>query len=101
MAVLKVFPGLEIIDGFKGKLDFYVHGGTPCVRRWPRSPGRRRAPAVEAGWPAFAYIATLWNALSPYVQDAYRATASEMTMTGRDLFVKSFISDYFREGQWD
>ncbi|MBA7707308.1 hypothetical protein ES703_116178 [subsurface metagenome] len=101
MAKLTALPSLAIIDGFKGKLDFYVHDGVPCVRRWPRSPGRRRAPAVEAQWQAFAYATAHWNSLSPYVQDAYRATAAEMTMTGRDLFIKAFIKDYFREGQWD
>lgn len=101
MAVIKKLPSLAVIGGFKGKLDYYVHDGVPCVRSWPRSPGKRRSPSVEAQWPAFAWAAANWNSLSPYVQEAYNQTAQEMTMSGRDLFVKSFISDYFREGQWD
>ncbi|GAH92479.1 unnamed protein product, partial [marine sediment metagenome] len=46
-----------IIKGFKGTLDFYVWKGITCVRSWPRSPGRKRAPAVQAQWPAFAWAA--------------------------------------------
>lgn len=100
MAVIKKLPSLVIIDGFKGKLDFYVHNGVPCVRRWPRSPGKRRSPSVEAQWPAFTFAAANWNALSPEVQAAYNETASETNMSGRDLFTKGFITDYFRIGQW-
>jgi len=94
-------PNLAIINGFKGTVDFYIHNGVPCARRWPRSPGRRRAPPVEAQWPAFSWAASHWNSLSPEVQEAYRLTASDTNMSGRDLFVKSYISDYFRDGQWD
>ncbi|GAI99482.1 unnamed protein product, partial [marine sediment metagenome] len=47
-----------------------------------------------------AWAAANWNALSQAVKDAYNETAEEAGMTGRDLFTKAFISDYFREGQW-
>ncbi|GAI67499.1 unnamed protein product [marine sediment metagenome] len=92
MAVITKMPGAAVISGFKGTLDFYVHQGTNCVRKWPRSPGHSRAPGVEAGWPAFAWAASNWNSLSPEVQDAYKTMASGTKLTGRDLFVKSFIS---------
>lgn len=101
LAKLIALPEVAIINGFKGTIDFYVHDGQPCARRWPRSPGKRRSPAVEAQWLAFAWAAANWDALSPEVQLAYVTTAQEMSMSGRDLFVKAFIADYFREGQWD
>lgn len=111
MAKLTALPALDIISGFKGTIDFYVNyqscdrevagNGIPCARRWPRSPGHRRAPAVEAQWLAFTWAAANWNSLSPEVQDAYKATAEETNLTARDLFTKSFITDYFRKGQWD
>lgn len=101
MAKLAALPSTAIISGFKGVIDYYVHRGIPCVRRWPRSPGKKRSAEVEAQWPAFAYAAANWDALSQYVQDAYRTTAAESSLSGRDLFTKSFIRDYFREGQWD
>jgi len=101
VARLDVLPSEAIIDGLKGILDYYVHKGIPCVRSWPRSPGHRRAPAVEAQWAAFSWAAANWNSLTPEVQAAYTQTAQGSSLTGRDLFMKSFISDYFRDGQWD
>lgn len=101
MAKITQLPSLAIIAGFKGTLDYYVWKGIPCVRKWPRSPGKKRSAAVEEQWLAFKYVQANWNALSPYVQDAYKTTAGPASITGRQLFTKSFIKDYFREGQWD
>ncbi len=111
MTKIRALPALAIIDGFKGVIDYYVNyqacdrsvsgPGIPCARSWPRSPGHERAPLVEAQWTAFSWAAANWNSLSPEVQDAYRQTAEETNLTGRDLFTKAFITDYFREGQWD
>lgn len=83
---------MEIIDGFKGVIDFYVHDGQACVRSWPRSSGPHRAPAVEAQWPAFTWAAKNWLTLSEEVRQAYRQMAAGTNMTGRDIFVKSYIS---------
>lgn len=101
MAKLIAFPSQAIISGLKGKIDFYVWKGILCVRKWPRSPGHKRAPGVEAQWSTFAWASANWNSLSPYVQAAYKDTSQESTLTARDQFTKSFISDYFRDGQWD
>lgn len=110
MAKLLVLPGNDIISGFKGVIDYYVNyqacdrevagKGIPCARRWPRSPGHIRSPAVMERWSAFRYATSNWNSLSPEIQDAWRYTAQESGLTGRDLFTKAFITDYFREGQW-
>ncbi len=94
MAKLTALPSLAIIDGFKGTVDYYVHRGIPCARKWPRSPGHRRAPGVEAQWPAFALATQLWNQISEAVQDAYRATATGSTLSGRDLSAKAYLSGY-------
>jgi len=96
MAVLKVLPHQDIISGLKGKIDFYVHCGTPCARRWPRSPGKRRAPAVEAQWSKFAYVAGLWSSTSKSVQDAYNEMASGSGLTGRDLFTRGYLTNIYR-----
>ena len=92
MAIITKLPGLEIIAGFKGMLDFYHWMGIPCVRAWPRSPGPRRAPAVEAQWPAWGFAGSYWNSLSREVKEAYIKMASGYPVTGRDLFTKSYIS---------
>lgn len=96
MAVIANLPALDIISGFKGTLDFYLWKGIACVRSWPRSPTLERTQAVQAQWPAFAKASRLWSQLSPAVQAAYVETASGSSISGRDLFVKGYISGIYR-----
>ena len=106
MVVLKKLPGQDIIKGFRGKIDFYIYHascdpeigavGIPVARSWPSPPSGPRAPLVQAQWPAWTFASKSWNYLSPLVQDA-----QESGMSGRDLYTKSFISDYFRKDQWE
>ncbi len=110
MAKLKALPSLAVISGFKGVIDFYVNYqtcpaltgevGQPCARKWPVTPLSHRSPGEQASWEAWAWAAANWNSLSQEVKTAYLETAQGSSLTGRDLFTKSFISDYFREGQW-
>lgn len=95
MAKITVMPHLEIISGFKGVVDFYVHDGQPCARRWPRSPGHRRAPEVEAQWEPFTQATRLWNQLSPEVREAYITMAAGTKFSGRDLFSRSYLKGLF------
>jgi len=105
MAKLKSLPSLEIISGFRGVIDYYVYHptcnpelkgeGIKCARRWPRSPGHRRADAVEAQWPAFTYITQKWSTLPSYIQDAYRKMASATGLSGRDMFMRSYLKGLF------
>ena len=83
---------MNIINGLKGVIDFYVWKGIPCARSWPRSPGHDRAPAVEAGWPAFSWAASNWKNLDLETKEAYNQMAVSTNMTGRDLFMKTFIN---------
>jgi len=92
MAKITKLPGLNIINGFKGTLDYYVWKGIACVRSWPRSPGHDRAPAVQSTWPAFTWASQNWQVLSEEVRQAYRNMAAGTNMTGRDIFVKSYLS---------
>ena len=93
MAKIEKLPGLKVISGFKGTIDFYLWNGIACVRRWPRSPGHRRAPAVEAQWSAFSEATKLWNQLSPEVQEAYKRMAAGTHLSGRDLSVKCYLTN--------
>ena len=105
MAKLTALPELDVISGFKRKVDFYLNfqssdpetrgKGVPCARRWPRSPGHRRAAAVEAQWSTFSYSASLWNSLSQEIQDAYNAMASGTGLSGRDMFTRSYIKGLY------
>jgi len=106
MAKLTALPSLDIISGFRGVIDYYVNyqscnrevagKGIPCARRWPRSPGKRRAVAVEAQWPAFTESSQYWLQLSPEVQDAYKKMASGTGLSGRDMFTRGYISGLYR-----
>lgn len=91
MAKLANMPSTAIIDGFKGVIDYYVHDGIPCARRWPRSPSAPRAPAVQATWQVFIDAVALWPTLSPAVMQAYKDMAVDTTLTGRDYFMKSYM----------
>jgi len=95
MAKIKAFPAKDIISGFKGKLDYYVHDGVACVRRWPRSPGHRRSPAVEAQWSAFAYAAAEWGRLGPEVKESYIHMAQGTGLTGRDYFTRAYLTGLY------
>lgn len=92
MAKITKMPSMAIINGFKGVIDFYIHDGQPCVRKWPRSPGHFRAPLVEAQWSTLAFAGSYWNSLSTEVKEAYNTMAHARGITGRDLFTKGFIS---------
>jgi len=92
MAKLGALPSQSIIDGFKGTIDFYVHDGIPCARRWPRPPSGQRSPAVQAQWPIFTEATRLWNELSPEEKQAWEETASGTILTARDCFMSAYLS---------
>jgi hypothetical protein len=96
MVRLTALPNEAIISGFKGSIDYYYNMGIPCARKWPRSPGKKRTPAVEAQWPAFSIAAREWSMLSETVQDAYRALAQSSGLDGRDLQVRGYLTSLYR-----
>ena len=91
VALITAMTSEDIISGYKGTLDFYVHRGLNCVRKWPQSPGHNRSPAVMTGWTAFSYAAAEWKHLSPAVQQAYNQYSTNSGLTGRDLFMRAYI----------
>jgi len=97
MAKLTKMPSLAIINGFKGSIDYYVYMGLPCARKWPRSPGHKRAPDVEAQWPNFTNATKLWQRLSPEVQQTYIDLASSTTLRGFDWFMRGYLAGIFHK----
>lgn len=95
MATITRFPSEDIIAGFKGSIDYYLHHGVCCVRSWPSSPGHTRTAAVEAQWPAFTIASQLWHKLSPPIQEAYNAMAQSSGLNGRDLAMRAYLSGLF------
>ena len=96
MAKLTAMPHQDIVSGLKGTIDFYLWMGIPVARKWPRSPGHKRAPAVEAQWPAFTTASRMWNLMDDEIRQSYIATASGTYLTGRDLAIKAYLSGYLK-----
>jgi len=94
MAIIKAMPSEAIISGFKGVIDFYYNMGLSCVRRWPRSPGRRRSPPVMASWPIFTRAVQLWRTAPQEVRDAYEYMAGNSGLSARDMFIRGYMSGW-------
>lgn len=92
MVKLLTLPDQAIIDGFKGTIDFYVHMGVPCCRKWPRKAHYIRSAAETETQIIFAAGVALWPQLSPEIQQAYNDMAVGTTVTGRDMFMRGYIS---------
>ena len=75
MVRLTVLPHMDIIDGLKGNIDFYVHRGIPCARTWPKSPGKH---------------------LSKTVQDSYTQFSTDSGLCGRDLQIRAYLTGLYR-----
>jgi len=95
MGRLTRMPQEAIISGFRGVVDYYYYMGVPCFRAWPKSPGHRRAPAVEAQWAAFSYAAGEWNNLSPELRRAYEELATGSGLSGRDMFQRAYLKGLY------
>lgn len=96
MVVIVELPGRKIIDGFKGKVDFYYYMGVPVARKWPRSQGRSQTQASVAQWPMFSYAARSAITCSPVVIEAYKMVAGECGLHWRDWFTRGYISGIYK-----
>ncbi|GAI64434.1 unnamed protein product [marine sediment metagenome] len=96
MAKITEMLGEKVISGFRGVVDFYYYMGIPCARRWPRSPGHRRSAPVEAQWPIFTRAVQLWTQLSPELQRDYQEMAQASGLSGRDIFMRAYMSGFKR-----
>lgn len=96
MAKIEVMPSEAIIDGFKGKVDFYYYCGIAVARMWPRSPGHKRATAVEATWAAFSYATKEWKNLDAETQRAFEEMATGSGLSGRDMAERAYLTGLYR-----
>ena len=96
MALIKEMPGKKIIDGFRGKVDFYYYMGVAVARRWPRSQGKSQTPASTAQWPMFTYASQAWMDLSPEVRQAYFDLSYACGLHAKDWFMRGYISGIYK-----
>lgn len=92
MATIAAMPEADIINGFKGVLDYYVYRGIPCVRRWPRYTPRTPTQAEASSQAAFSEAVAEWNNITPYVRSRYASMSSASTLSARDIFIKMYIN---------
>jgi len=91
VAVLEKLPERQIIDGYKGVLDFYLWKGIPVCRKWPVWRPRTPTPAEKATQDAFAYINHTWTSLDPAIKQAWEQMASGTGLTAKDLSVRAYL----------
>lgn len=91
MVKLARMPDRDIVDGFKGAVDFYMYKDTPVARKWPRWSAREPHPDERVNQDAFAYINRMAGQLPTYVIDQYKKMAASTPFTWKDLLVRSYM----------
>lgn len=91
MAVLSSIPSQAVIDGLRGRLDFYERLGTVCARRWPRWKLTRRAPAVVEQQIIFTYATKIHHTLPANVVETWQDLARQSNLTWRDWFIRAYV----------
>lgn len=95
MALLKSMPRKDIVDSFRGVLDFYRWCNLVIARKWPQWKGKVRSPYVQAMWPPFVKVNQAAAALPPHVVDTWKHMARHTQLTWKDYFVRAYIGHTF------
>jgi len=95
MAKLDKMPQRQIIDGYKGTLDFYYWKGIPVCRKWPIYIKRTPTPIELTYQQAFSYINKLWAQLPLIIQVQLTLFAARSTLTGKDFLVRGYLKGLF------
>lgn len=56
---------LDMVNTFRGVVDFYYWRGVPIARSWPRKPNQPGTPAQQVAWSAFRNMFA-WKKSNPY-----------------------------------
>jgi len=92
MAKIGAIPARDIVDSFRGKLDFYTWCNLNIVRSWPRSPGRARNPLVMATGERFSYINKAVKDLPPNIVDAYKEPSLFGALSWKDFATRFYVN---------
>ena len=96
MARLPALPSMEIIRGFKGRIDFYLWKRLPCARAWPRYRQERTTPASKAAAATFGQILKNYSLMAPTVRAFFVQDAQDQPRTPRDLYVSAALGHLHR-----
>lgn len=90
MVKLAGVPPRGVVLGFKGAIDYYSWKGIPIARKWPRSPGKRRAPSVEAQWADFKLVTQGFKLIDSTVMPALTSMVTGTQLVQKDQQVQLF-----------
>jgi len=89
VAVLGALPAPEIIQAFKGTLDFYLYRGQVVCRSWPRSPSGPRSLPVQESAAVFKDLVQGLSNAPLIVQQAGRELTRGTSLTWRDATIQA------------
>jgi len=95
MAKLEKMPQRQIIDGYKGTIDFYYWKGIPVARKWPIYIKRTPTPIELTYQQAFSYINKLWASLPLIIHVQLTLFAARSTLTPKDFLVRGYLKGLF------
>ncbi len=90
MAKLLQLPSLQIIKGFRRVVDFYIHDGQACARKWPTKGRVTQSPASLATAQTFAYVQRYTQTLEPLLRYFATLAAADAPSTWRDVTLVSY-----------
>lgn len=95
MAKLDKLPQKQIIDGYKGIIDFYLWKGIPIARKWPVFRPYQFSQAQLANQQAFSYINKLWSSIDLLIKTQLTYFLRNATITAKDLYVRGYMKGLF------
>jgi len=101
MAKIAVLPDREVIDKFKGILDYYLWCGIPCVRKWPSLAPRIPYPLEKSNQDILAYVMQATPGMSPIIKGSYQSLPRTRWFRWQDWAVRAYSSgiDYHTTAQ--
>jgi len=96
MVRLLEMPPQDVIDGFKGTIDYYLWKGIPCARSWPVYHPRQPYPSERTNQEAFSTANHLWPTLDEASQQTYFDLATGTGLSPRDMFVRAYMKGLYR-----
>jgi len=95
MAIIKSMPSKDVVDGFRGVLDYYTWCDLVIVRSWPTRQKPHTSPREAAARERFIYI----NKLAPTLPPNVKATLEELAASG-GLTWKDWLNRLYLSGAW-
>jgi hypothetical protein len=97
MAIIDALPSIDIIRGYKGVIDFYVHRGIICARKWPKTHWESYTPAAQATAATFGQTARAVTRAAPEVIQAARDMAGGTPQTWKDVYMSILLGGVWIE----